>query len=97
MAESGLTRSLLPGDTESLSGSAGGLGLLALNLEAPEMTETSVIADLLHALQIFSKSGIDHVGVGLGIGAVFDTLLSVQEPLGNSVFYTHEHAPLVIA
>lgn len=88
MAESGWTRSLLPGDTESLSGSAGGLGFLALNLEAPEVTETSVIADLLHALLVFSESSIDHVGVHLGPVAVFDTLLSVQEPLGNSVFYT---------
>ena len=49
------------------------------------MTETSMLAELLHALKIFSKSGIDHVRVHLGVGAVLDASLSVQEPLGDTV------------
>ena len=80
-----MTRSLLPGDTESLTGSAGGLSSLTLDLEVPEMTETSMVADLLHTLQIFSESGIYHVGVNLRPGAILDAPLSVQEPLWNSV------------
>ena len=87
---SNATRSLLPGDTESLTGSAGGLGSLTLDLEVPEVTETSVIADLLHTLQILSESRIDNVGVNLGPGAIFDAPLSVQEPLWNSVIYNAE-------
>lgn len=79
------TRSLLPGNTEGLTGTAGGLGSLTLNLEVPEVTETSVLADLLHALEILSESSINDVGVHLGPGAVFDAPLSVQEPLWNSV------------
>ena len=55
------TRSLLPGNTESLTGTAGTLGVLALDLEAPEVTETSMLADLLHALLVFSESSINHV------------------------------------
>ena len=35
------------------------------------MTETSVLADLLHALEILSESSINDVGVHLGPGAVF--------------------------
>ena len=59
------TRSLLPGDTESLTGSAGGLGSLTLDLEVPEVTETSVVSHLLHALQILSEFSINHVRVNL--------------------------------
>ena len=59
--------------------------MLTSDLESPEMTEASMVSDLFHALQIFSESGIDHVGVNLGPGAIFDAPLSVQEPLWNSV------------
>jgi len=51
------------------------------------MTESSMLADLLHALKIFSESGVDHVGVDLRVGSILDASLSVQEPLGNSVLY----------
>ena len=59
------TRSLLPGDTESLSGSAGGLGSLTSDLDAPEVTQTSVLAHLFHALQVLSEFSINHVRVKL--------------------------------
>ena len=80
-------RSLLLGNTESLSSSSGGLGLLTLDLESPEVTETSVVAELLHALEILSESGINHVGVELGVGSVLNAPLSVQEPFRDSVVY----------
>ena len=78
-------RSLLLGDTEGLSGSAGGLGLLTSNLDAKVVTETSVLTGLLHTLKIFSKSGIDHVGDELGVGTVLKAPLSVEEPHGDTV------------
>ncbi len=80
-----LTRSLLFGDTEGLASTAGGLGLLTTNLYAEVVTETSVLAGLLHALQIFSESGVDHVGNQLTVGAILNATLSVEEPLGNTV------------
>ena len=60
--------------------------MLASNLEAPEVTETSMLANLLHALLIFSESSVNNVGVNLGPGTVLDASLSVQEPLGDTVF-----------
>ena len=44
-----------------------------------------MLADLLHALNIFSESGINDVGVKLRVGTVLDTSLSVKEPLGDGV------------
>jgi len=85
MGSEALRRSLLLGNSEGLAGSASGLGVLTLDLEAEVVTETSVLADLLHALQVFSESGVDHVGVQLAPGAVLDAALSVQEPLGDVV------------
>ena len=80
------TRSLLLlGDTESLTGSAGGFGSLTLDLQVPEVTQTSMVADLLHALKILSESSIDDVGVDLGPASVLDAALSVEEPLGDAV------------
>ena len=78
-------RSLLLGNTESLSSSSGGLGLLTLDLESPEVTETSMVAELLHALKILSEPGIDDVGVNLRVGSVLNASLSVQEPFWDVV------------
>ena len=77
--------SLLLGDSEGLSSSSGGLGVLTLDLEVPEVTETSVLADLLHALQILSESRINDVGDDLAVSAILDASLSVQEPLWDAV------------
>jgi hypothetical protein len=77
--------SLLLGDSEGLTGSAGGLGLLTADLDAEVMTETSVLAGLLHALKIFSESGVNHVGNELGVGTVLKASLSVEEPLRDTV------------
>ena len=78
-------RSLLLGDTEGLSGSAGRLGLLTTDLDAQVVTETSVLAGLLHALEILTETGINHVGDELRVGTILDTSLSVEEPHGNAV------------
>ena len=76
---------LLLSDTECLSSSSGGLCLLTSDFQSPEVSETSVFADLLHALQIFSEPSVYHVRVELGVGSLFDAPLSVQEPFWNSV------------
>ena len=81
-----LESSLLLGDSEGGSLASSGLGMLALDLEAEVVAETSVLADLLHALEIFSESGVNHVGDQLAPGAVSDASLSVQKPLWNAVF-----------
>ena len=81
-----VARSLLLGDTEGLTGTAGGLGLLTSNLYAEVVTETSVLAGLLHALKIFSESGVNHVGNELTVRTILDASLSVEEPLGHTVF-----------
>ena len=80
-------RSLLLGNTESLSSTAGRLGLLTSDLDAKVMAETSVLTGLLHALQIFSESSVYHIGNQLTVGAVFNATLSVQEPFRNAVLY----------
>ena len=82
-----LESSLLLGDSEGGSLASSGLGMLALDLEAEVVAETSVLADLLHALKIFSESGINHVGVNLTVASILDASLSVQEPFGDSVLY----------
>lgn len=44
------------------------------------MTETTVGADLLEALEIVTELGVDVVGENLGVLAVDDVALSVEEP-----------------
>jgi hypothetical protein len=51
------------------------------------VTETSVLAGLLHALKIFTETGVDDVGNELRVGTVTDATLPVKEPLGNTVLY----------
>jgi len=84
------TRSLLLGDSEGLSSSTSGFGSLTSDFDVPVMTETSMLADLLHALKIFSESGVNDVGNQLSVGSILDATLSVQEPLWNAVIYNHE-------
>lgn len=45
-----------------------------------------MFADLLHALQVFSESGVNHVGDQLTPSTILDASLSVKEPLWNAVF-----------
>lgn len=59
--------------------------MLSLDSKSPEVTETSVVAHLLHSLEIFSESGVDHVGDQLSPRSILDAPLSVQHPLGDAV------------
>ena len=52
---------LLLGNTESLSCSSGGFRVLTSDLESPEVAKASVVANLFHAFQIFSESGVNDV------------------------------------
>lgn len=49
------------------------------------MTETTVSADLLEALEILAELGVDAVGEDLVVLAVDDVALPVQEPGGDLV------------
>ena len=63
--------------------------MLSLNLKVPEVTETSMFADLLHTLKILSESSVNDVGINLTVCSVLNASLSVQEPLWDSVLYGH--------
>jgi len=79
------TRSLLLGDTESTASTAGGLGALTTDLNAEVMTETSVLAGLLHALKILTETGINLIGNELAPFTITDAALPVKEPKGDAV------------
>ena len=59
--------------------------MLTSDLDAPEVTETSVLADLFEALEILTELGVDHVRDELRVGAVARASLSVQEERGDAV------------
>lgn len=77
--------SLLLGDTDGAAPATGGLGVLSTDTETPVMTETTVSADLLQALEIVTELGVDVVGQDLVVLAVHDIALSVEEPGGDLV------------
>lgn len=62
-----------------------GLGVLSTHTETPEVTETAVAADLLEALKILTELGVNTVGEDLGVLAVNDIALPVEEPGGDLV------------
>ena len=64
---------------------SGSLGVLTTGSESPIMTETTMRADLLQTLKIFTKLVVENVGHHLGSLAVLDVSLSVQEPIGDLV------------
>lgn len=49
------------------------------------MTETTVGADLLQALQIITELGVDTVGQNVRVLAIDNVALSVEEPCGDLV------------
>ena len=53
-----------------------------------------LIINLLHALEIFTKFGIETVGDGLGVGTVLAVFLSVQKPVWDFVLTGVEHNSL---
>lgn len=76
---------LLLGDTDGPAATTGGLGVLTADAEAPVVSETTVGADLLEALQILTELGVDAVGQDVGVLAVDNVALSVEEPGGDLV------------
>ena len=52
---------LLLGDTDSLSATSGGLGVLTANTDTPVVTETTMGTDLLQAFQIFTEFVVQKV------------------------------------
>lgn len=76
---------LLLADTDGTATAAGGLGVLTTHTQTPVVTQTSVGADLLEALEILTELGVDTVGDDLTVLAVGDVALSVQEPGGDLV------------
>ena len=83
--ESRLT-TLLLGHTDGPSTTAGRLGVLATDAEAPVVAETAVGADLLQALEVIAELGVDTVGEDLAVLAVDDVALPVEEPGGDLVY-----------
>lgn len=77
--------SLLLGHTDGTATATGGLGVLATHTEAPVVSQTTVGSDLLKALQVVTELAVDAVGKNLGVLAVNDVALPVEEPGRNLV------------
>jgi len=77
--------SLLLGDTNSAAASSGRLRVLTAHSETPVMTKTPMSPDFLQSLQILSHLVVETIGQDLAEFAVFDVLLSVEEPVGDLV------------
>lgn len=76
---------LLLGDTDGSATATSGLGVLTTDTETPVVSETTVGADLLQALEILTELGVDTVGKDVGVLTIDDIALSVQEPGGDLV------------
>ena len=74
---------LLGSHTDGASAPTGGLGVLTPDLDAPVMTETAVVADLLQTLQILTQLRVQLRRHQLAVSACFVIFLSVQEPVGH--------------
>ena len=59
--------------------------MLTTDAEAPVVTETTVSADLLEALEVLTELGVDTVGEDLRVLAVDNVALPVEEPGGDLV------------
>ena len=71
---------LLLADTNGTATATGGLGVLSTHTETPVVTETAVGADTLETLEILTGLAVEGVGDNLGVLAIGDVALSVQEP-----------------
>jgi len=76
---------LLLGHTDGTAATTGRLGVLSADAEAPVVAETTVGTDLLQALKIITELGVDTVGEDLGVLAVDNVALTVEEPAGDLV------------
>lgn len=72
---------------DSLAASAGGSGVLTSDLKTPEVSETSVSSDLLQTLQVLTELVVKLVDEEVGVLAVDDVTLSVEEPSRDLVLF----------
>jgi hypothetical protein len=59
--------------------------VLATDTESPVVSETAVGADLLETFQVVTELAVDAVGEDLGVLAINDVALPVEEPGGDLV------------
>lgn len=57
--------------------------MLTTDTETPVVTKTAVGPDLLETLEVVTHALVDGVGEDVGVLAVVDVLLSVEEPVGD--------------
>jgi len=76
---------LLLGDADCATPPACGLGMLTTDTDSPVVSQTTVGADLLEALQVLTQLVVQEVRQNLGGLAVLDVLLSVEEPVWDLV------------
>lgn len=76
---------LFLGNTDSLSSSAGSLGVLTSDGDSPVMSQTTMQTDLLHALQILTELIVQTVGKDLTVLSGLDILLTIKEPFRDLV------------
>lgn len=76
---------LLLADTDGTATATGSLGVLTAHTQTPVVTQTTVGADTLETLEILTDLAVEGVGDDLGVLAVGDVALSVQEPCGDLV------------
>lgn len=76
---------LLLADTNGTTTATGSLGVLSTHTETPVVTETAVGADTLETLEILTGLAVEGVGDNLGVLAIGDVALSVQEPCRDLV------------
>ena len=77
----------LPLDTDGLSSSSGGLGVLSSDLESPLVPETSVASDFEESLDVLSQLGLQDVGGHLKVLSLLVIPLPVEEPSGHAVSF----------
>ena len=58
-------------------------GVLTTGTEVPVVTQTTVDAHLLHALEVVTQLGLHSVREQLGVLAGGEVLLTVKEPVGD--------------
>lgn len=76
---------LLGGDTHSLTTATGSLGVLTTDSKTPRMTETTMDTNLFHALKVLTKLVVQVVGKEVGVLAILNILLTIEEPVWDLV------------
>lgn len=79
------TNLLLNSNTHSAAMATSGLGVLTTDSQAPRVTETTMDTDLLHALKVLTELVVQVVGEELGVAAILNVLLTIEEPVRDLV------------